>query len=84
VNLTNGNVTPFVQHLNTTKGLVYVDASGSTTPLPLNGSTLSPTKSSSSSGDSSNTGLIVGIIAAALVLLGATAYVLMRRGRTAG
>jgi hypothetical protein len=84
VNLTNGNVTPFVQHLNTTKGLVYVDASGSTTALPLNGSTSSPTKSSSSSGDSSNTGLIVGIIAAALVLLGATAYVLMRRGRTAG
>ena len=41
VNLTNGKLTPFVQHLNTTKGLVYVDASGSPAPLTLNGSTSS-------------------------------------------
>jgi hypothetical protein len=81
VNLTNGNVTPFVQHLNTTKGLIYVDASGSPTQLPLNGSTASPTKSSS--GGSSDTGLIVGIIVAALIVLGGGAYALMRCGRAA-
>jgi hypothetical protein len=84
VNLTNGNLTPFVQHLNTTKGLVYVDATGSTTPLALNGSTSSPTATNSSSGGSSDTGLIVGIIAAALIVLGAGSYLLTRRGRTAG
>jgi len=87
VNLTNGNLTPFVQHLNTTKGLVYVDASGSPTQLPLNGSTSSPTTSSStgssSSADSSNTGLVVAIVVAALALLGCGAYWLARRGRTA-
>jgi hypothetical protein len=82
VNLTNGKLTPFVQHLNTTKGLVYVDASGSPTQLTLNGSTSSPT--TSSSGGSSNTGLIVAIIVVALALLGGGAYWLMRRGKTAG
>jgi hypothetical protein len=80
VNLTNGNLTPFVQHLNTTKGLVYVDASGSPTPLALNGSASSPTKSSSKS--SSDTGLIIGIIAAALVVLGGGGWLASRR-RTA-
>lgn len=87
VNLTNGNLTPFVQHLNTTKGLVYMDASGSPTQLALNGdassSTPAPATTTSSSGGSSNTGLIVGIIVAALVVAGASAYWLMRRGRTA-
>jgi hypothetical protein len=83
VNLTNGNVTPFVQHLNTTKGLVYVDASGSPTQLALNGGTSIPISSSSASGGSSDTGLIVGIIAAALVVLGGGAYWFTRRGRTA-
>jgi hypothetical protein len=84
VNLTNGNLTPFVQHLNTTKGLVYVEASGSPTQLPLNGSTenassSTPTKSSEGS---SNTGLIVAIIVVILAL-GGGAYWQMRRGRTA-
>src|SRR6202035_876268 len=55
VNLTNGNLTPFVQHLNTTKGLVYVDPSGSMTQLALNGSTLTPVATKSSSSGSSNT-----------------------------
>jgi hypothetical protein len=77
VNLSNGNLTPFVQHLNTTKGLVYVDASGSVTQLPLNGSS-APATTSSSKG-SSDTGLIVGIIAAALVLLGGGAWLASRR-----
>jgi hypothetical protein len=76
VNLTNGQLTPFVRHLNTTKGLVYVDASGSPTQLPLNGSP------ASSGGGSSNTGLIVAIIVAALALLGGGGYWLMNRGRT--
>jgi hypothetical protein len=85
VNLTNGNLTPFVQHLNTTKGLAYVDPSGSVTQLALNGSTPIPAASAtkSSSGGSSDTGLIVGIIAAALVLL-AGGYWLVRRKPTAG
>lgn len=82
VNLTNGNLTPFVQHLNTTKGLLYVDASGSPTPLALNGSTSSST--TSSSGGSSNTGLIVAIIVVALALVGGGGYWFTRRGRTAG
>jgi hypothetical protein len=81
VNLTNGKLTPFIQHLNTTKGLVYVDASGSPTQLPLNGST--STLTTSSSGDSSNTGLIVAIIVVALAVLGGGAYWQMRRGRLA-
>jgi hypothetical protein len=80
VNLNNGNLTPFVQHLQTTTGLVYVDASGSPPQLTLNASTSSPTTSSSKG--SSNTGLIVGIIIAALVVLGG-GYALMRRGRMA-
>jgi hypothetical protein len=83
VNLTNGNLTPFVQHLNTTKGLVYVDASGSPTQLTLNGSASSPAATTSSKGGSSDTGLIVGIIIAALVVLGGGAYWWTRRGRTA-
>jgi hypothetical protein len=83
VNLTNGKLTPFVQHLNTTKGLVYVDASGSPTQLTLNGSTeklaLSSINTTKSSG-SSNTGLIVAIIVIALALGGG--YWFVRRGRT--
>jgi hypothetical protein len=83
VNLTNGNLTPFVQHLNTTKGLVYVDPSGSVTQLALNGSTSTLAATKTSSGGSSNTGLIVGIIVAALVIL-AGGYWLWRRKPTAG
>jgi hypothetical protein len=85
VNLTNGNLTPFVRHLNTTKGLVYVDASGSPTQLPLNGSGAVPassTSTTSSSGGSSNTGLIVAIVVVALALLAGGGYWLVRRGRT--
>jgi hypothetical protein len=79
VNLANGALTPFVAHLNTTKGLVYVDPSGSVTQLALNGGTTTPVATRrSSSGGSSDTGLIIGIIAAALVVLGG-AYWLVRR-----
>jgi hypothetical protein len=80
VNLSNGNLTPFVQHLNTTKGLVYVDASGSTTALALNGS---PSAGTSSKGTSDDTGLIVGIVAAALLVLGGGFWLAQRR-RAAG
>lgn len=84
VNLTNGKLTPFVQHLNTTKGLAYVDASGSPTQLTLNGSTensaSSSTNTTKSSGGSSNTGLIVAIIVVALALGGG--YWFVRRGKT--
>jgi hypothetical protein len=81
VNLNNGNLTPFVQHLQTTKGLVYLNADQTQTQLPLNGSASSSTTTKSSSGGSSNTGLIVAIIVVVLVLLGGAAYWL--RGRTA-
>ena len=83
VNLANGNLTPFVQHLSTTKGLVYVDVTGSTTPLALNGGAANTASSKSSSGGSSNTGLIVAIVVVALALLGGGGYWLTRRGRTA-
>jgi hypothetical protein len=78
VNLTNGKLTPFVQHLNTTKGLVYLNPDGTQTQLPLNGATatrVSALKTAAiapkASSGSSNTALIVAIIAAVLVLLGA-------------
>jgi hypothetical protein len=82
VNLVNGSLTPFVQHLNTTKGLVYVDASGSPTELPLNGATSSP--AASSKNGSSNTGLIVAIIIIALIAVGGGGYWFLRRGQTTG
>jgi hypothetical protein len=87
VNLTNGKLTPFIQHLITTKGLVYVDASGSQTQLALNGTgatpTSSATKTTGSSGGSSNTGLIVALIVVGLALLGGGGYWLTRRGTAA-
>lgn len=97
VNLVTGALTPFVQHLQTTKGLVYLDASGTQTQLPLNGASTaiaqSPTKTaggshasstSKKSGGSDNTALIVIVIVAALLLLGGGGFALSRRGRSAG
>ena len=77
VNLANGKLTPFVQHLNTTKGLVYINPDGTQTQLPLNGASatrVSAVKTGAvtpkvSSG-SSNTALIIAIIAVVVVLLG--------------
>jgi len=89
VNLSNGSVTPFVQHLNTTKGLVYVDESGAAPKLALNGASAEAAPStpvaatSSSSKRSSNTGLIVAIVVVALALLGAGAYWMARREKPA-
>jgi hypothetical protein len=97
VNLTNGSVTPFVQHLNTTKGLVYVDASGSAPQLALNGGGGEPVSSATSattattattatksSKGSSDTGLIVAIVIVVLALLGAAGFWRARRVRPAG
>lgn len=91
VDLNTGKLTPFVQHLNTSKGLVYVDASGSPTQLALNGG--SEGSSSASSGgvtpvatkskSSSSTGLIVAIIVIALLALAGGGYAVSRRGKTA-
>jgi hypothetical protein len=87
VDLNTGALTPFIRHLNTTKGLLYLNPDGSPSQLSLNGASAVPvastTTTSNKSGGSSNTGLIVGIIVAALVVLGGAGYALMRRG-TAG
>jgi LPXTG-motif cell wall-anchored protein len=87
VDLTTGKLTPFVQHLHTTKGLVYLDPSGTQAPLTLNGSTAAPSstpiKTASTatvkSGESSNTAVIVIIIVVAVLLLGGGGYWLSRR-----
>ncbi len=88
VNLTTGALTPFVRHLTTTKGLVYLDASGTETQLPLNGATPAATTGGSSttakkSGGSDNTALILIVIVATVLLLGAGGFALSRRGRAA-
>lgn len=88
VNLTTGALTPFVRHLTTTKGLIYLNADGSETALAPNGSTTTPATSSSSSSTttsakkssgSSNTALIVVIVVVVLLLLGGGGYALSRR-----
>ncbi len=78
--------TPLVRHLTTTKGLVYVNASGSQTQLPLNGApaaTATAPKSTGKGSGSSNTVLIVVVIVAVLALLGGLAALMRRRRPTA-
>ncbi|HEY6396925.1 MAG TPA: hypothetical protein VIX82_05680 [Solirubrobacteraceae bacterium] len=89
VNLTNGKLTPLIQHLQTAKGLVYLNPDGTQTQLSLNGATAVPvsgsgTQTSSStatqvSSGSSNTALIVIIIVVVLLVIGGGAYAMMRR-----
>lgn len=86
VNLTTGALTPLVQHLTTTKGLVYLDSSGTEAQLPLAGATAATTPiktngspSTSKTSGSGNTALIVVIIIAALLLLGGGGFALSRR-----
>ncbi|MGI8412767.1 MAG: hypothetical protein ACR2LV_06715 [Solirubrobacteraceae bacterium] len=88
VNLTTGALMPFIQHLTTAKGLVYLDPSGTATQLPLTGATTAatppPAKTSGSprtskSSGSGNTVLIVVIIVVALVLLGGGGFARSRR-----
>jgi len=83
VNLTTGALAPLVQHLTTTKGLVYLNQSGSQTQLPLNGAPSATSSSSSNKGGSSNTAPIVVIILVALALLGGAVAIMRRRGPAA-
>ena len=85
VDLSTGKLTPFVQHLTTTKGLIYLNPDGSQTQLtlagvaagpPVSATTTSKTKKSSGS---SNTGLIIGIIVVVLAALGGAALFARRR-----
>ncbi len=93
VNLTNGKLTPFVQHLQTTKGLVYLNSDGTMTQLAANGTTATPVATTSNKTttsttttakkSSSDTALIGIIVVVVLALLGGGGYGLSRR-RTAG
>jgi hypothetical protein len=88
VNLNTGALTPFIRHLNTTKGLLYLNPSGSPTQLSLNGASAVPVSSTTTipkkaGGGSSNTVLIVVIIVVVLLLLAGGGYALMRRGKGA-
>jgi hypothetical protein len=91
VNLTNGKLTPFVRHLQTTKGLVYLNPDGSQTQLALAGAAAATTSTTPTTGapttttaakksSSSNTGLIIGIIVAVLLIAGGGGFWFMRRG----
>ena len=94
VNLTTGGVTPFVRHLNTTKGLIYLNPDGSHPQLTLNGAAAVPvsstTKTSSTSAPakkassgSSNTALIIVIIVVVVLLVGGGGFAVMRRRNSA-
>ena len=79
VNLNTGALTPFVQHLQTSKGLVYLNANGTQTQLALNGSTSAAASTSASkSGESDNT-LTIVLIIIGVVILGGGGYLLARR-----
>jgi hypothetical protein len=87
VNLNSAALTPFIRHLNTTKGLVYLNPDGSQTALPLNGaaavpvSNTTPTTKTNKSSGSSNTALIVVIVVVVLLLAGG-GFAAMRRRST--
>lgn len=78
VNLTTGALTPFVSHLHTAKGLVYLNPDGTMTQLPLNGASAVPVSSTTKtttttpakSNGSSNTALIVIIIVVVALVAG--------------
>ncbi|HWF51292.1 MAG TPA: hypothetical protein VG294_11695 [Solirubrobacteraceae bacterium] len=91
VNLASGKITPFIRHLQTAKGLVYLDASGSVPVLPLSSYGASATPVSNSSGGATPTasvtnqstdgdGLPIALAIVAIVLaVGFGAYSLRRR-----
>ncbi len=79
VNLTTGALTPVVQHLITTKGLVYAGADGTEAPLALAGSGPAP---AAASGSSDTLPIVLGAIAVALGAAGGLA--LARRRRRTG
>lgn len=78
VNLTNGRLTPFVRHLQATKGLVYLDSSGAQAELSLNGASAAATTTgaattgtgSKAKSAGSGNALIVIIVIIALLLAG--------------
>jgi hypothetical protein len=86
VNLNNGSLTPFIRHLTTAKGLIYLNSDGTQTALPLAGAT--PVSSTSTktttmapkSKSSSNAALIVIIIVVVLLALGGGFAMMRRRG----
>lgn len=92
INLANGKLTPFVQNLQTAKGLVYLDAAGAEPSLALGSSSTAtpvataPGKSSvaapattKTSGGSDTTLPTILAIVALVIALGAGALVLNRR-----
>ncbi len=86
VNLTTGALTPFTRHLNTAKGLVYLNPDGSHAQLTLNGAaavpvpnTTTPMPTSKKSSGTSNTALIVVIIVVAVLLVAGGGFTMMRR-----
>jgi hypothetical protein len=90
VDVTNGKLAPFIRHLETTKGLLYLNPDGTQTQLPLNGATAVPvsasasntssgTSTSTKSSGSSNTALIVIIIVVVLLIIGGGGYAMVRR-----
>ncbi len=91
INLRNGKLTPFVQNLQTAKGLVYLDAAGSEPALALGSSSAATpvaaaqdkpsvaAPATKTSGGSDTTLPTVLAIAALVIALGAGALVLNRR-----
>ena len=86
VNVTTGKTTPFIRNLQTAKGLVYLDASGSEPVLPLSQSSGTATAAGSSpaasvtkqSSDTDALPIVLAILALVLAA-GFAAYSLMRR-----
>lgn len=88
VNFTTGALTPFIRHLNTTKGLVYLNPDGSHAALPLNGAGAVPVSNKTTTATtqknsigSSNSALIVVLAVVVLLVVGG-GFAMMRR-RTA-
>jgi MFS family permease len=92
VNVTTGGVTPFVRHLQTAKGLVYLDASGSEPVLSLGqssggaaaagGSAAIPAASVTKQSSDGDALPIVLAIVALVLAAGFGAYSLTRRSST--
>ncbi len=82
VNLTTGALTPFIRHLNTTKGLVYLNPDGSHPQLTLNGAAVVPvpnTTTSRNSNGPNNTARTVAITVVLVLLVVVRGLAIMRR-----
>jgi hypothetical protein len=89
VNLTNGKLTSLVNGFQTTKGLVYLNANGTQTQLPLNGGSAIPvaaprtptsTSGPTPTGGSLSPALIILIILGGLAILSGSYRYIGRRG----